>query len=110
MFQQILQLCDGGEVALDWLCPKKNFDSTPVCLFLPGITGSSQADYIKSLVNVAYKKLGIKSVVFNFRGRGGHPLKSPVTYCASNTDDLVSVIDHIKFTHPRVRSFSPKQR
>ena len=39
-------------------------------------------------------------MVFNFRGRGGHGLKTPRTYCASNSEDLASVIHHIKAHYP----------
>ena len=45
-------------------------------------------------------RLGARCVVFNNRGRGGHTLKTPRTYCASKTDDLAAVIDHIKTKNP----------
>ena len=48
--------------------------------------------YMKSLVKVAHESLKARCVVFNFRGRGGHPLKTPRTYCATNWEDLDSVL------------------
>ena len=39
-------------------------------------------------------------MVFTNRGLGGHPLKTPRTYCAANTEDVSEVIDHIKKLHP----------
>jgi len=100
--REILKLSDGGEVCLDWLdCEKGKESSHPTVLFMPGLTGNSQSEYIKSFINVArYQKLGARCVVFSYRGLGGVPIKTPRTYCASNTDDVSEVIDHIKKLHP----------
>ena len=51
-----------------------------------------QSGYMKSLVKVAHESLKARCVVFNFRGRGGHPLKTPRTYCATNWEDLDSIL------------------
>ncbi len=41
---QILKLCDGGEVGLDWIDNgHKDGDKQPIVLFLPGLTGDSQS-------------------------------------------------------------------
>ncbi|XP_035230671.1 phospholipase ABHD3-like, partial [Stegodyphus dumicola] len=65
--REILKMKDGGIVALDWL----EADNTRhIVIFLPGVTGYSQTEYVKSLVPIA-QKLGCRSVVFNNRGRGG---------------------------------------
>ena len=45
-----------------------------------GLTGDSQSEYIKSFVNIGRRNLGARCVVFNFRGRGGHVLKTARTY------------------------------
>ena len=89
------------QVALDWISPDEEVgDDAPIILFLPGLTGESQSEYIKSFVNIARWRLNARSVVFNFRGRGGHGLKTPRTYCASNSEDLASVVNHIHDTYP----------
>jgi len=99
--REIHKLFDGGEVALDWISPDEEVgDDAPIILFLPGLTGESQSEYIKSFVNIARWRLNARSVVFNFRGRGGHGLKTPRTYCASNSEDLASVVNHIHDTYP----------
>ena len=72
----------------------------PICLFLPGLTGDSQSEYIKSFVNVASRQVGARCVVFNFRGRGGHAITTPRTYCASKYDDLNEVLRHIRSLYP----------
>ena len=66
-------MSDGGQVALDWLedgCP----NSAPIIVILPGLTGESQAEYIKCLVNSA-NRIKLRVVVFNNRGLGGISLK-----------------------------------
>ena len=60
-------------MALDWLeegCP----NSAPIIIILPGLTGESQAEYVKCLVNSA-NHIKLRVVVFNNRGLGGISLK-----------------------------------
>lgn len=99
--REVHKLFDGGEVGLDWIYPDDGVaEDAPIVLFLPGLTGDSQSEYIKSFVNITRWRLKARGVVFNFRGRGGHDLKTPRTYCASNSEDLDSVVHHIKATYP----------
>lgn len=99
--REVLTLKDGGEVALDWL--ETDCDSeSPLIIILPGLTGESQAEYIKCLVTAA-NRTGIRTVVFNNRGLGGVELKTPRLYCASNTEDLCEVLAHVKKLNPHVR-------
>ncbi|XP_014204482.1 phospholipase ABHD3-like [Copidosoma floridanum] len=98
--REMLTLSDGGEVALDWAEENSN-PSSPVIIILPGLTGASQAEYIKCLIYAA-KSLGFKCVVFNYRGMGGIKIKTPKLYCASACEDLAEVIDHISELHPQV--------
>lgn len=96
--RELFSFSDGGEVGLDWM---KKVDGGPeqaIVLLLPGITGSSQSEYMK--VNVACDEARARCVVFNFRGRGGLGLKSPRTYCAANSDDLSEILDHLKLNYP----------
>lgn len=98
--REILILSDGGEVALDWA--EDNCCSTsPIIIILPGLTGASQADYIKCLVAAA-KNVGIKCVIFNNRGLGGVQLKTPRLYCAANIEDFTEVLEHVRKTRPNV--------
>ena len=58
-------------------------------------------NFCLTIVTATFRfRLGARCVVFNNRGRGGHTLKTPRTYCASKTDDLAAVIDHIKAKNP----------
>ncbi|XP_015521496.1 phospholipase ABHD3 [Neodiprion lecontei] len=98
--REILELQDGGEVALDW-AEANCSPHSPIVIILPGLTGASQADYIKCLVSAA-KKVGIRCVIFNNRGLGGVQLKTPRLYSAAHCDDLSEVVDHVMKLHPSV--------
>ncbi|KAF0306306.1 Phospholipase ABHD3 [Amphibalanus amphitrite] len=104
--RELVDLPDGGVVALDWhrasFKGAKKDDPHPIVLLVPGLTGSSQSDYIRSLIHVS-EKIGASCVVLNQRGRGGVKLKTPRTYCAANSEDLGFVIDHLHKTFPRAR-------
>ncbi|XP_061396819.1 phospholipase ABHD3 [Musca vetustissima] len=97
--REILRLTDGGEVALDWMedgCA----DDSPCVIILPGLTGESQAEYIKCLV-LAANQVSLRVVVFNNRGLGGIELKTPRLYCASNCEDLSEVVRHVGKNVPK---------
>ncbi|XP_076299060.1 abhydrolase domain containing Hydr1 isoform X1 [Lasioglossum baleicum] len=98
--REILTLSDGGEVALDW-AEEGSLTTSPIVIILPGLTGASQAEYIKCLITSA-KKVGIRCVIFNNRGLGGVELKTQRTYCAANSDDLSEVVEHVRKLYPNV--------
>ncbi|XP_069690269.1 phospholipase ABHD3 [Periplaneta americana] len=98
--REILKLADGGQVALDWLedgCPPGG----PIIIILPGLTGESQAEYVKCLVTSA-NRIKLRVVVFNNRGLGGISLKTPRTYCASKCDDMSEVVSHVRSLNPGI--------
>ena len=73
----------------------------PTVLFMPGLTGDSQSEYIKSFINIAKKDKNARCVVFIYRGLGGHVLKTPRAYCATDYQDVTRVVDHIKSKYPK---------
>ncbi|XP_033227315.1 phospholipase ABHD3 isoform X2 [Belonocnema kinseyi] len=98
--REILTLSDGGEVALDW-AEQNCCHTSPIVIILPGLTGASQAEYIRILVCAA-KNVGIKCLIFNNRGLGGVTLKTPRLYSASNCDDFTEVLEHVRKTYSHV--------
>lgn len=98
--REVFTFSDGGQAVLDWINDSQEKEQ-PIVLTLPGITGSSQSEYVKTFVNVGVEKAGARCVVFNNRGRGGHDLQTPRTYCGANTDDLSEVLQHIKTRYPQ---------
>ena len=111
--REYVRTFDGGQISLDWydpncesqLCSKScrskihSDYNKPIALFLPGLTGCSQAEYIKTLVPIAHK-IGYRAVVINYRGLGNTPLLTPRLYCAANDDDLRVALHHIRKTNP----------
>lgn len=77
-------------------------DGKPIAIFLPGLVGDSQTEYIRTAVTMT-NSIGYKTCVFNNRARGGMKLKTARLYCATNYDDLECCLKHIKTTHPNSR-------
>jgi len=100
--REILSLPDGGELALDWVFNDQSqlsLEVRPTVVILPGLTGSSAESYICHMI-IANCKLGFRSIVLNYRGNGGAELKTCQTYCATKTDDLENVIEHVSERFP----------
>ncbi|CAL8110556.1 unnamed protein product [Orchesella dallaii] len=102
--REIVPLSDGGEVGIDFMEPdEKNVKGPPLKVFLlPGLTSSSQTSYIKTLA-MCILKAGATVIVFNHRGLGGVPIKTPRLYSASNCDDVSEVVAYLKKKYPGER-------
>ncbi|KAH9403690.1 Phospholipase abhd3 [Tyrophagus putrescentiae] len=111
--RELLDTADGGQISLDWYVASTTVQdqngeivmeetvvasSQPVMLFLPGITGHSQAEYFRSLVPIAHS-IGYRVAIMNYRGLDGRPLRSPRLYCAATFEDLTTSLEHIRSKH-----------
>ena len=111
---------DGGVLSVDWYDPEgeeyvecsgdgcrsivhdAEYMKKPVALFVPGIVGTSQAEYIRTLA-LQSLKIGYRVVSMNYRGLGRTPLKTTRLYCAASYDDLETVVKHIRSKNPNTK-------
>ena len=85
------------EVSIDWL--RQGDAAAPVCLLIPGLTGSSSSTFIRRAA-VALHRAGVTVGCYNPRGRGGNELASPFLYSAGYTEDLRRVVRHVRSALP----------
>lgn len=84
----MVTLSDGGQAALDWVC---GGGERAVVLVVPGLTGTTHAEYVRCLAGAAHE-LGARCVVVNHRGLGGVPLATPRLYSAVSHGDLADAV------------------
>ncbi|KAI8976072.1 Alpha/Beta hydrolase protein [Pilobolus umbonatus] len=101
--RELLDMPDGGTVALDWAPTSKNIDkeNTPTLLVLHGLTGGSHESYIRALLEVlVYPPFNYRAVVMNCRGCANSDLITPQTYSGGYTQDLKFVLSYLSKTLP----------
>ena len=103
LIREYIKLEDGGQVSLDWYSNQhdyRNKETDPIVVLVPGLTGNSQTEYLKSLVQ-DIQVCGYSCVAFNHRSRGGTTLLTPKLYCAANCDDLEQALIHTRSKRPK---------
>ncbi|KAI8049165.1 Alpha/Beta hydrolase protein [Syncephalis plumigaleata] len=96
--REMLDLPDGGQVALDWTParPTPETASMPTFIVVTGLTGGSQEAYVRSLLEQLTVRPLYRGVVMNFRGCGNTSITTPRLYCGAWTDDLRCVVSYIQ--------------
>ena len=101
--REILQLKDGGIVALDWAYPAPmpsggELVRRPTVLIHHGLCGDSQSSYVR---HVAPKLIarGFNVVSLVARGCGGLELKTPDGFTAARTEDMRDAFLHLETLH-----------
>ncbi|XP_066532491.1 phospholipase ABHD3-like isoform X2 [Hoplias malabaricus] len=102
---ELIKTGDGGQLSLDWVDNSDSAEHTqsstrPTVLLLPGLTGNSRQTYVLHAVQQATRH-GYRCVVMNNRGFGGEELLTPLTFCAADTSDVETVVDHVKKLYPQ---------
>ncbi|KAI2804331.1 hypothetical protein RDWZM_007771 [Blomia tropicalis] len=98
---------DGGRITLDWYVynqtnPNDDDKTKPIILFIPGIAGNSQAEYLRTLIPIA-SKIGYRVASLNHRGVDGEPIRTGRMYCGADSTDLEQTIKHIRNSNPDCR-------
>ena len=107
--REIVELSDGGTVALDWTGCATASDTAPTLLILHGLTGGSHEAYVRHLVLGALARSWCV-VVMNARGCGGNALRTPMTFTAARTADLRHVVTFLREGHSSDASASSVAR
>ncbi|KAL7872508.1 hypothetical protein SRHO_G00074910 [Serrasalmus rhombeus] len=102
---ELIRTGDGGQLSLDWVDNSNSAEhpqtsTRPTVLFLPGLTGNSRQTYVLRAVQQATRH-GYRCVVMNNRGFGGEELLTPLTFCAADTSDVETVVNHVKKLYPQ---------
>jgi abhydrolase domain-containing protein 1/3 len=118
--RQLIMLQDGGQVSLDWykevdeqqkentfpadekkeeVSEKLIIKRKAIAIIVPGLTGCSQTEYVKTLVP-CLQAAGYQCAGFNQRSRGGTKLLTPRLYCAANCGDLSYTFSLVREKNP----------
>jgi predicted alpha/beta-fold hydrolase len=109
-FREIIYSPDKENLALDWGTLKDNGkdsinkDPSAVVVFLPGLTGSSTANYIRYTVE-NFQKKGFQTVVFNPRGVELQQVTDLVYDFREIKNDLMISMKHIRNRYPGKRVY-----
>lgn len=78
------ELPDGDFIDLDWIGKNK---SGPLILILPGLEGSIDSHYARSMLKT-FKSCGWRGVFMHYRGLSGEPNRLRQGYHSGDTNDL----------------------
>lgn len=91
-----IETLDGDFLDLDWSL----VNSDKLVILIHGLEGSSEAVYIRSMVETLNKN-HFDTVSMNFRGCSGEPNRLFRAYHSGATEDLEAVVSHILKTKPK---------
>jgi predicted alpha/beta-fold hydrolase len=99
--RELVDLKDQGKIALDWLVPLPSVDKeeTRILLILHGLSGGSEANYVRHAVQNSQRN-GFRTAVMNNRGINSQ-LYTPKYYNFASTEDLAEIVQHIKQKYPK---------
>jgi predicted alpha/beta-fold hydrolase len=109
--RELITLPDGGTVGIDWASSLDDDEDTPrlhsaspVILFLHGLIGDSQSEYIFHLSR-KFLHIGYRVGVMIARGCGGMKLTSPNAFTGRRTADIRAVIMTTRNRYPSAKIF-----
>jgi predicted alpha/beta-fold hydrolase len=106
--REIIFTPDNENLALDWGTFAKNSDDShsqkAVVILIPGLTGSSQANYIKPTA-AKLQKQGFQTVVVNPRGVEIPQISTSLFDFRKMKEDLLFSVHHVKEKFPGLRLY-----
>ena len=96
--REAVDLPDGDFVDIDW-CGRNANSHTPVLIVLPGLEGSSDSAYSRTIAHAA-SEAGWSVAVMHYRGCSGRPNRLPRRYHAGDTDDLAFLAERLRDEYP----------
>ncbi len=97
LYRERLELPDGDFLDLDWTNGAP--EGAPVVVLLHGLEGGRGSHYLPGLAT-GLRKLGMEGVLMYLRGCSGEPNRSARRYSGGSSDDLGTVIEHIREARP----------
>jgi predicted alpha/beta-fold hydrolase len=86
--REILELPDGDDTAVDWLCDADDLPkSAPLLVILHGLEGSADSSYARMLMQAAHRR-GWRPCVLHMRDCGDYRNRLPRRYHAGETNDI----------------------
>lgn len=114
--RQYVATHDLGVISLDWvLTPKTlsnplNYENLEkddkLLVIMHGLTGGSEANYIRDIVEKFCEVERLKIVVVNYRGISESPLLTPFTYHIGYYHDLLTAMEFIREKYPDLRCYA----
>ena len=109
--REIIHSYDGENLALDWGSLHAKFEDknqdlskVPIVVLLPGLSGSSNASYIKATMN-KLRSGGFRPVVFNSRGSGVPQISDNIFDYRYTEKDLQVALDHVHQKYPKANIY-----
>lgn len=100
--REYIQTPDKGIFSMDWVIDEKVQKYNKLLVILHGLTGGSEAGYLREIIKEFLDYGGYKIVVIHNRGISDTPLFTPFPFHASFTSDLKFALKIIKQRFPNI--------
>lgn len=114
--RQYVATHDLGVISLDWVVTENtkgnplNYENLEndekALIILHGLTGGSEANYIRDIIVEFSKIEKLKIVVVNYRGVSDSPLLTPYAYHFGDYTDLKTALEYIRERYPHLRTYA----
>jgi predicted alpha/beta-fold hydrolase len=99
-FREYFQNEDKGLFSMDWLIDEHHIKKDKLLILLHGLTGGSEAGYLREMIDEFNKLHKYKIVVIHNRGINDTPLFTPYSFHAAWTKDIELALNIINSKYP----------